>query len=403
MDSGRGGLFLSRAIDKHFPSNIIEEEWIFFAGGWHLERNLTQLSAQEHARLGSGQMSTALVAQYLRDGGFALRTFPEVLRSLCPGQDLQARLTDAFAADEPEASPATLAKVVRNWLTGKAKPTRREEIFHIAFALGFSEPQADLLLGHCTDYGIHYREGRDVVYAWFLRNGGSYLQARAFFASLPPVPRPDQPPKGAGAQITHEMQSAFLLAHTQEDLRACYLANLKNFGALHTRAYAYFSRYLDRLIHPVPEWTGLAEPDYSMEAVMDLYLRMKMPSSRSRTDMGVIQRLIKSNWPNTTALKNIRNRKADVPRKLLLLFYIITENAADEEYRETDEDYLTPQQRLDDHWYAINAMLTDCGMPPLDPRNAFDWLVLYAVTADEESMSERMEAVIEQLFSGLSE
>lgn len=136
---------------------------------------------------------------------------------------------------------------------------------------------------------------------------------------------------------------------------------------------------------------------------MDLYLRMKMPSSRSRTDMGVIQRLIKSNWPNTTALKNIRNRKADVPRKLLLLFYIITENAADEEYRETDEDYLTPQQRLDDHWYAINAMLTDCGMPPLDPRNAFDWLVLYAVTADEESMSERMEAVIEQLFSGLSE
>ena len=270
-----------------------------------MERNLTQLSAQEHARLGSGQMSTALVAQYLRDGGFALRTFPEVLRSLCPGQDLQARLTDALAADEPEASPATLAKVVRNWLTGKAKPTRREEIFHIAFALGFSEPQADLLLGHCTDYGIHYREGRDVVYAWFLRNGGSYLQARAFFASLPPIPRPDQPPKGAGAQITHEMQSAFLLAHTQEDLRACYLANLKNFGALHTRAYAYFSRYLDRLIHPVPEWTGLAEPDYSMEAVMDLYLRMKMPSSRSRTDMGVIQRLIKSNWPNTTALKNI--------------------------------------------------------------------------------------------------
>ena len=75
--------------------------------------------------------------------------------------------------------------------------------------------------------------------------------------------------------------------------------------------------------------------------------------------MGVIQRLIKSNWPNTTALKNIRNRKADVPRKLLLLFYIITENAADEEYRETDEDYLTPQQRLDER--AGGAELTEGG------------------------------------------
>ena len=34
-------------------------------------------------------------------------------------------------------------------------------------------------------------------------------------------------------------------------------------------------------------------------------------------------------------------------------------------------------------------------MPTLDPRSATDWLVLYAVTAGEESMSERMEAVIE--------
>lgn len=38
-------------------------------------------------------------------------------------------------------------------------------------------------------------------------------------------------------------------------------------------------------------------------------------------------------------------------------------------------------------------------MPPLDPRNATDWLVLYAVTAYEESMSERMEKVIEHIFA----
>ena len=82
------------------------------------------------------------------------------------------------------------------------------------------------------------------------------------------------------------------------------------------------------------------------------------------------------------------------------LLYVITENAVDGEYRETDEDYMSARDRLDDHWWAINAILTDCGMPPLDPRNATDWLVLYAVTAAEESMSERMEQVIELLFSG---
>ena len=361
--------------------------------------NFTYLSGLEHARLGSGQMNTAVVAQHLRDGQFALRTFPELLCSLYPAGDLQQRLTDAFLADDPGASAGTVAKVVRNWLSGRAKPTRREEIFHVAFALGLSESQANLLLGHCTDYGIHYREGRDVVYAWFLRNGATYARARDFFATLPPIRKPDSVPEHSTAHLTHELQSAFLQAHDETELRACYEKNLLNLGTLHLRAYAYFRRYLDRLVHPVPEWTGLDEPDYSMQAVMDLYLRMKMPSGRSRGDMGVIQRLIRSNWPNTTALKNIRLRKADVPRKLLLLFYIITENVVDDEYRETDEDYLSPEQRLDDHWYALNAMLMDCGMPQLDPRNAFDWLVLYAVTANEESMSERMEAVIEQLFS----
>ena len=107
-----------------------------------------------------------------------------------------------------------------------------------------------------------------------------------------------------------------------------------------------------------------------MEAIMELYFSMNMPSSRSKCGYSVVQRLIKCNWPNTTALKNIRNRKLDVPRKLLLLLYVITENIIDGEYRETDEDYLTPRERLDDHWFAINAILMDCGMPPLDPTGS---------------------------------
>lgn len=39
-----------------------------------------------------------------------------------------------------------------------------------------------------------------------------------------------------------------------------------------------------------------------------------------------VQKLLKHNRPNTTALKNIGNRKEDVPRKLLLLLCIVTEN-----------------------------------------------------------------------------
>ena len=86
-------------------------------------------------------------------------------------------------------------------------------------------------------------------------------------------------------------------------------------------------------------------------------------------------------------------------KKLLLLLYVITENVIGDDYSELDEDYLTLEDRMEDHWWTINASLTDCGMPTLDLRNAGDWLMMYAVTADEESMSERLEQVIDQIFS----
>ena len=40
-------------------------------------------------------------------------------------------------------------------------------------------------------------------------------------------------------------------------------------------------------------------------------------------------------------------------------------------------------------------------MPTLDPRNAYDWLVLYSLNSgsgQDEAMAERMEAVIAALF-----
>ena len=86
-----------------------------------------------------------------------------------------------------------------------------------------------------------------------------------------------------------------------------------------------------------------------------------MPSTRNREGFTVIQKILKHNWPNATVLKNIRLRKEDVPRKLLLLLYVVTENALDDEYDEMYEDYIAPDERLEDHWWMLNAILSDCG------------------------------------------
>ena len=60
---------------------------------------------------------------------------------------------------------------------------------------------------------------------------------------------------------------------------------------------------------------------------------------------------------------------------------------------------MSAQELLEDHWWTLNAFLTDCGMPVLDLRNSFDWLVVYAITAQDEPMSQLMDQVIDELFS----
>ena len=354
---------------------------------------LTKLSADEFSRIQSGEMTPAMAAEYLRGEHIIPRDFGDILRGLYGADDIQFRLTAAFSV---ESDSAAAGRKVYNWLSGKNVPSNREDIFRIAFALDLSEPQANYLLGFCTNYGIHYRDGHDEDYAWFLRTGGAYADARTFYESLPPVPAVTS--ETNTDRVTQQLKSTFLLVQNEEDLRRCYQDNLEKFGQLHLRAFTYFDRYMAQLIHPVSAWEDTAEETYSLEAVMEMYFQMQMPSSRSRAGYSVTQKLVKTNWPNATTLKDIYARRKDVPRKLLLLLYIITENVIDQNYSELDEDYASDEERIEDHWWTINAILADCGMPPLDLRNASDWLMMYAVTANDETMSEKLEHVIAYMF-----
>lgn len=358
------------------------------------------MSDREYQLIASGQFSPRMASNYLKEEQLQLRKFHELLHEMYTGEDLMLRLIQQFQEDIPEANPRSISKKIQNWLNGKSCPSNREDIFHIGFALRLTLPQVNTLLGYCTDYGIHYRETKDVVYSWFLRNQRTYFEARRFLRSLPPIPVQEQLVYCTQAKnVTQELREAFLLAHTEEELLESYHANMPLMGHLHFRAYHHFRKYLDQLIHPASAWGGMKEPDYSIEAVMDQYLTMNMPSSRSRGSFTAIQKLLKQNWPSSTSLKNIRLRKEDVPRKLLLLLYVVTENCLDGEYHEMDEEYISPEDRLEDHWWTLNAILADCGMPPLDLRNATDWLIFYSLAADDEPMSQRMEQVIEYMFS----
>ena len=375
-----------------------------FSGGYsdfRMMMELTTASAQEYGKIRAGSMTPAMAGEYLREGRLQIRTFSEVLRRFYPAADLQARLTAALTADNPSAAPASVSKNVRNWLSGRNTPSSRTEIFHIAFALSLTESEADYLLAFCTDCGIHSREGRDAVYAWFLRSGRSFREAEAFYATLPPAPRLTRlsPDDSTGEQITLQLRQAFAQVQTEEELRACYLGSLERFGELHLQAYHYFTRFMKKLMQPDAAWNGEKEAAYTLDQVMKKYLTLHMPCRKRRKAYSLTKRLIRAGWPSTTHLYDIYHRREDVSRKLLLLLYVVTENLVDEEYCEMHETYITMQERLDDHWYCLNAILADCGMALLDPRQPFDWLVLYALSADNEPMSARMEQTIDALFA----
>ena len=362
---------------------------------------MTRLSAAEYDHILYGHLTPGMAVAYLREERIPLRSFAETLRSMYTEPDLLEKLTKFYLLVEPEQNQQSLNRKLRNWLSGRNQPSSRDDFFRIAFALRLDEQQLNHLLGAFTGYGIQYRSGREVAFVWFLRNGYGYLEAREFFGTLPPEKGTEQLPQGWTSHLTHEVQNEFQMVQTTQDLRACYLKNIGRFGSMHLRSYYYFERYLDQLIHPAPAWDGEREADYSIETVMNNYLSMQMPAARNRSSYTLIQKLIKQNWPNATALKNIRNHVEDVPRKLLILLYVVTENggSAYDPYRELDETYITLEERVEDHWWTLNAMLNDCGMAPLDTRNPFDWLILYAIAADDsEFMSDRMEQVIARLF-----
>lgn len=366
-----------------------------------MEPELTSLSAAEYENIVYGNMTPAMAADYLRSGRIIMRSFADTLKEMYSAPDLIPRLTDFFLTVTPDASSQSVSKKIRNWTSGKNRPSNRDDIFRIAFALQLSEPQLNYLLCLSTDYCIQYRDNREIILAWFLRNGYSYQNAMQFYLSLPPIQERNLARTKHTSRLTHEMRAEFQVISTLDDLRNCYIKNLNNFGAMHLRAYYYFDKFLNQLIHPTPCWESNTESDYSLESVMNTYLSLNVPSGKKRKDYSIVQKLLKQNWPNATSIKNIRNHKEDVPRKLLLLLYVVTENETSDPdfYRELDEDYTPLEERVEYHWWTLNAILDDCGMASLDPRNAADWLILYAISCNaEESMSDRLEQVIAYVF-----
>ena len=249
----------------------------------------------------------------------------------------------------------------------------------------------------------HYRNKREVILAYCLKNGLGFDKALLLINQLEADSRKDttQSDKKVREKETEPMTQILKLQFAEvkgkEDLFSFVMKHQAELGNSHNTAYRYFLKMLYILSGEDEELEG--EMVYSIEKVTEDYLRLNMPSDKKTAGYSNVQKIVKKYWPGATTMKAMKSRSQDVNRKTLLLLYIVTGGVWDKEYTEIDEGYIKTEELIEKHCNQMNQMLSECGMSLIDPRNMFDYLILYCLRPEDKIfMSERMEMLITELY-----
>ncbi len=354
--------------------------------------NFTEVSARQWDFVTRSDLSAREAVAFLLNG-MRVRSFRDILRQVCGTSDLERQLTDGLCAISPATQPDSIRRKVRNWFSGKNLPTEREDVFQICFALELNLEQSGKILTFLTEQGIHYRNPKEMVYAYALRYRLGYDYACRLAAQFAPKEKAQDSSREPVSQV---IQQEFQSVRAEEDLFSFIMRHRTRLGSTHNTAYAYFCKMLTLLTGEELE----GEEQYSMEYVADTYLRLNVPQDKKTGNYSDIQKMVKKYWPGPRSIKAMKSRSEDVSRKTLLLMYLVTGGVWEQDYDELDEAYIQPKEFLETHCQRMNRMLTECGMGPIDPRNVFDYLVLYCLRPEDTLfMSDRMAALAAEIFS----
>lgn len=153
--------------------------------------------------------------------------------------------------------------------------------------------------------------------------------------------------------------------------------------------------------------TELYRPEaMSTSEILETYLYRSLVPVKERgkgsaeASFSAIQRSIRQNWPDEATLSKMRSRKKDVSRKALILLFLATDGSGSEfTLDEEEEEPFTQEEQFLDLYTRMNLLLTSCGFQKLDPRNPFDWMILYCIsTGDLWESDQRLPAMLRAAF-----
>ena len=378
---------------------------------------MTEISAKQWNFITKENL-TPKEAVFFLENGMQVRTFRDIIIEICGTADVEKQLLEGLCEisqiEGKNSLKDSVRKKISNWMNGKNIPSDRNDVFAICFALNLNLEQAEKMLVRLTEQGIHYRNRREVVYAYAYKYQIGYENAKkileTYFGDHKNSENVDYESnvreheksltgkKEYSEPVTCQLKFEFKQIAGQEDLFSFLLAHKKKFGEKHNTAYQYFEKMVSLLTCQEVE----DESPYSLEYIAENYLRLKMPYEKHTNKYTKVQKVIKKYWPGASMIKAMKARTEDVNRKTLLLLYLVTGGIMEEEYAEMDEDYMDATELLECHCSRMNQMLMECGMSTIDPRNIFDYLILYCMRPEQHLfMSERMELLIQEIFREL--
>lgn len=357
-----------------------------------MNEKMTVISSLMFERASSGTMSVPQAVKMLRDCT-QFRTLSAKLGAFAKGRNIRELLTQGLAENHPEIKRESLDKKVRNWLSDRQNSIQKSDAFELCFILGLDADESDSLLAMISEEGFHWRDPDEIPYIYALMNGLTFSQAKALDERI----RQQIKEKTASGEDDEEAFTAvirekILNIKDEEELIRFVAEESSRLGRMHNTAYSLFCGMMEKLESPEVYRDDDYFPEnrkYTAGQIVSIYLhREDIPENtdnKKKALYSALQKSVSANWPDESVLSRIKNRKSNITRKTLILLFLATYDADDgREYDYDDEETeMTRDEIFREFYMSINTMLMSCGFNPLDPRNPFDWMIIFCMGAED--------------------
>jgi len=390
------------------------------------------------------------------------RTLGDVLNFFCDNSNVKKILVDGLLDWFPDSNRESVDRKVRNWLAGRNRNIDKADAFILAHVLELTLDKTNEFLKMTVGEGIHWRDPEDIVWSYSILHRLTPSNTRNLLNQINLLYKSSdgKKPNVAGGYTMEVYEKLHpVLFGAEEGLLNFIATEQENLGMFHNTAYQTFMRYITLLeqgfsdddiemlfremtqnekkkkdaeaaerketARREAEEAGIPFEDNKRKTLSDMdgdvelyqperlttrdvletYLYRNLIPARENRDAQktdpffAIRHSIRQNWPDEFALSRMKNRQIDVGRKVLILLFLATDGSnSDYEDLDGEEEY-TQEEAFLDIYTRLNLMLNSCGFLKLDPRSAFDWMVLFCIsTGDLWESDERIQAMLLEMF-----